>query len=198
MSMGTDHRRLLLKDEEIIALYWARNEEAIRETDRKYGKLLYQQAYNILHDRCDCEECQNDTYLGAWNTIPPERPTSLQAYIVKIMRRIAISRYREKTASKRVPSEMTDCLEELLTGNGTLPLLGMEAPDGSELTDLINEFVRGLPDRQRYIFIGRYYMSDPIDRIARELAVTESTVYRELERLRVLFRQHLERNGVAL
>jgi len=198
MSKGTDHRGRLLGDEEIIALYWARNEEAIRETDRKYGKLLYQQAYNILHDRCDSEECQNDTYLGAWNSIPPASPTSLQTYVVKIMRKIAISRYREKTAQKRIPSEMTDCLEELLESTNALPRLGMEASDTSELTDLINDFIRGLTERQRYIFIGRYYMSDPVERIARELSVTASTVYRELERLRECFRQHLERNGVAL
>jgi len=74
----------------------------------------------------------------------------------------------------------------------------MEASDTSELTDLINDFIRGLTERQRYIFIGRYYMSDPVERIARELSVTASTVYRELERLRECFRQHLERNGVAL
>jgi len=122
MSKGTDHRGRLLGDEEIIALYWARNEEAIRETDRKYGKLLYQQAYNILHDRCDSEECQNDTYLGAWNSIPPASPTSLQTYVVKIMRKIAISRYREKTAQKRIPSEMTDCLEELLESTNACPV----------------------------------------------------------------------------
>lgn len=198
MSKGTDHRGLLLGDEEIIDLYWKRNEEAIRETDRKYGKLLYQQAYNILHDRCDSEECQNDAYLGVWNSIPPTRPTSLQTYVVKIMRKIAISRYREKTAQKRIPSEMTDCLEELLASSNALPRLGIEASDTSELTDLINDFIRGLTKRQRYIFIGRYYMSDPVESIARELSVTASTVYRELERLREGFRQHLERNGVAL
>lgn len=198
MSKGTDRRRATLGDEEIIDLYWARDEEAIRETDRKYGTLLYQLAYNILHDRCDSEECQNDTYLGIWNTIPPTRPASFQAYIVKLMRRIAISRYRENTALKRVPSEMTECLEELLESMTALPHLGIEVEDRSELADLINEFIRGLNERQRYIFIGRYYMSNPIESIAQELSVTNSTVYRELERLRKSFRQHLERNGVAL
>lgn len=198
MSKGIDHTSPPLEDEQIVDLYWGRDERAIRETDRKYGELLYQLAYNILHDRCDCEECQNDAYLGIWNSIPPTRPQSFPAYITRIMRHLALTRYRERNAQKRVPSELTVSMEKLLSEKHTLALLGVEASEPSELSKLISEFVRALPDRQRYIFIGRYFMSDPVGRIARELSVTESTVYRELERIRTQLRQHLERSGITL
>ena len=107
MNIETKKRaRTLLEDEEIIELYWARNERAISETDKKYKNYLYTIAYNILHDALDCEECLNDTYLGTWNTIPPTRPNVFQAFISKIMRNTAIGRYNKNTADKRVPSEM--------------------------------------------------------------------------------------------
>lgn len=114
------------------------------------------------------------------------------------MRHIALKRYRERSAQKRVPSEMTECLEELLSEKHTLPLLGVEEPDPSELSKLINEFIRSLPDRQRYIFIGRYYMADPVEDIAQELAVTESTVYREIDRVKKAFRRYLEGSGIHI
>lgn len=186
-----------MADEQIITLYWNRNEQAIRETHVKYGDLLYHLAYNILHDRCDCEECQNDTYLGIWNAIPPSRPALFQAFITRIMRNIAINRYKEKQTKGRVPSELTVSLEELLTS------LKDEEPfdceDGqSELGQLINEFVHELNEKQQYIFIGRYYMADGVKTIAEEMAMTESGVYKELRRLREDFRMYLERNGMRV
>ena len=102
-----------LTDEQIIELYWTRQENAIQETDKKYGQFLFRIANNMLHDRRDSEECQNDTYLGAWNAIPPTRPLVLSAFLVQIMRRIAINRYREKTSKKRIPSELTVALEDV-------------------------------------------------------------------------------------
>lgn len=100
-------RRGATDDEEIVRLYFDRDEAAIRETDRKYGKFLFGIAYNILHDRLDCEECRNDTYLGIWNSIPPTRPVSFRAFITRIMRNTAIKKYKERTCLKRVPSELT-------------------------------------------------------------------------------------------
>ena len=94
-------QQAVIADEQIIEMYWTRDEQAIKETDNKYGQFLFRIAYNILHDSLDCEECQNDTYLGVWNAIPPTRPNVFQAFITQIMRRIAINRYKEKT-SKRI------------------------------------------------------------------------------------------------
>ena len=103
----------VMADEQIIELYWQRNEMAIQETDKKYGKLLYGIAYNILHNPLDCEECQNDIYLGTWNAIPPARPVAFSAFITRIMRNIAVNRFKEINCKKRIPSELTVSLEEM-------------------------------------------------------------------------------------
>ena len=102
----------VLADEDIVALYFDRNESAIDETDKKYGKYLYTIAYNIIHDSMDCEECLDDTYLSTWNRIPPTRPKILKVFLSKIMRDVAVDRYRKDSAKKRVPSELTVSLEE--------------------------------------------------------------------------------------
>lgn len=99
MSKQTE-RQTTIDDEQIIEMYWQRNENAIQETDRKYGQLLYRIAYNIFHDNLDCEECQIDTYLDVWKAIPPTNPTMFLSFITKIMRRLAPDRYKEKKAKK--------------------------------------------------------------------------------------------------
>ncbi len=104
---------MLISDERIIELYWKRDEKAIHETEVKYGKMLFSIAYNILHDKSDCEECQNDTYLCVWKRIPPIRPVVFSAFISKIMRDISINKYKEKTSKKRIPSELTVSIEDL-------------------------------------------------------------------------------------
>ena len=100
MSKRTDKHHISLIDETIIEMYWQREESAIKETDIKYGQFLFRIAHGILHDRLDCEECQNDTYLGIWKAIPPTRPAVFPAFITRIMRRIAINKYKEKTSKK--------------------------------------------------------------------------------------------------
>ena len=100
-------------DEALIEMFWQRDEQAIKETERKYGKLLYHIAYGILHDESDCEECRNDAYLGVWNAIPPTRPRVFKAFIAQVVRRIAINRYNEKNALRRIPSEYTTSLDDL-------------------------------------------------------------------------------------
>ncbi len=148
-----------LADEEIVALYWERNETAIAETDCKYGRHLYTVAYNLLRDSQDCEECRNDTYLKAWNTIPPQRPTVLQAYLTKIIRGISTDRYRERTRQKRVPSELTISPEELSEV--------LSAPNNADsLSEALTGFLEGLTKRRRLIFVCRYYCADPPVRIA--------------------------------
>jgi hypothetical protein len=103
----------LKTDDAIVELYWQRDENAIKETDRKYGEYLLVIADNIVHNRLDSEECLNDTYLGTWNRIPPTRPVSLQAFLTRIMRNVSVGKFRQNTADKRIPSELITSLDEL-------------------------------------------------------------------------------------
>lgn len=186
-----------LSDEYIIELFWQRDQSAIDKTDRKYGRYLYTVAYNLLHDPLDCEECKNSTYLGAWNAIPPDRPDVFKAYLTKIMRRISINRFKEKTRQKRVPSELTESLSEL----GLDPVdrsTPEEELEAIELGRVISRYLRGLDDRGRCVFISRYYFADPIKQIAKNFGVTESAIYKELTAIRDGLKEHLEKEGFEL
>lgn len=185
-----------VSDEQIIELYWLRNERAIRETDLKYRKYLLSVAYNIVHDRQDCEECLDDTYLGAWNSMPPSRPAMLKAFLTTIMRRVAVNRYQSHVRKKRVPSEMTISLSELedLIEDSNAE----EAFDARHLGDVLSDFIHGLSKRRRFIFMSRYYMADTVDRIAHELGLSRSTVNKELAAIRMLLKERLEREGYAV
>ncbi len=194
MSIRTEIQTLRLTDEQIIELYWKREEKAIYETEVKYGKMLIGIAYNILHDKPDAEECQNDTYLCVWRRIPPTKPTVFPAFISKIVRDIAVNKYKEKTSQKRIPSELTvsiDDLHDFLHNNNT-PETEYTA---KELAGLISDYLRGLSERQRFIFIERYYLAATIESIATELGVGLATVHREIEKIKRGLRAHLERNG---
>lgn len=192
----TDKSRAGLSDQEIIALYFARNERAIKETDNKYGRYLLTIAYNIVHDSLDCEECLNDTYLDTWNRIPPTRPSVFQAFLSKIMRNIAVDRYRRNTAQKRIPSEMLVSLEELDTCTPTEMSMDEELAI-AELARMLNAYLQGLDDRERLIFVCRYYYADKISEIAKMLQAGERSVYRELSALREGLRAHLEKEGIS-
>lgn len=186
--------REILSDEEIIELYWNRNEFAILETDKKYKNYLHCIAYNILHNELDCEECLNDTYLGTWNAIPPTRPTIFQIFLSKIMRNTAIVRYRRNNAYKRIPSEMTVSLDEL---GDCIPYHESAEEDYQikELAKLISDFLRSLPERSAFVFIARYYCSDKISDIAQMLHISESTVFRELNSIRKKLKELLIKEG---
>ena len=191
-----EKNRVELSDEEIISLYFARNERAIKETDQKYGKYLYTIAYNIVHDNLDCEECLNDTYLSTWNKIPPTRPSIFQAFLSKITRNIAVDRYRHNTAEKRIPSEMVVSLEEL--DSCTPSEMSMEEELAIEtLSRMLNSYLNGLTDRGRLLFVCRYYYADKISEIAKMLSAGERSIYRELAELREGLRVHLEKEGIS-
>jgi RNA polymerase sigma-70 factor (ECF subfamily) len=183
-------------DEKIIDLYWERNQDAIQETDYKYGRALRNIAYNILFDELDCEECQNDAYLGIWNAIPSARPPAFPAFIMRIMRQVAIGRYREKGRKKRIPSRMTMSLEELESISSEVSV--EEIYDAKEVGKLITEYVKQLTERQRYIFIDRYYLAESIENTAYELSVSTRTVYKELEKIKYGLKEFLGRNGVQV
>ncbi|MBQ7398818.1 MAG: sigma-70 family RNA polymerase sigma factor [Clostridia bacterium] len=197
MNQNSKKEKSEMTDEQIIALYWQRSEEAISQTDRKYGAFLFRIAYNMLHDREDCEECRNDTYLGAWNAIPPTRPDALGAFLVQIMRRIAINRYKQKTSKKHIPAELTLALDD--AQNTLHSEESVEAAyEAAEVGKVINDYVKALPDRTRYIFIDRFYLSESVQSIAADLKISPATVYREIEKIKQELRSHLERNDIII
>ena len=189
--------RIPLSDERIIELYWLRDEKAIEETDLKYKKFLYSIAYRIVQDKPDCEECLNDTYLGAWNAIPPSRPNMLKAFLTAIMRRIAINRYHSNRRKKVISSEMTVALSELedFIADGD----GVDADfNAGELGRVISDFVRSLTERRQFIFMSRYYTVEPIDTIAKELSLSRSMVNKELAAIRTALKEKLESEGYSI
>lgn len=183
-----------ISDEEIVELYWTRNEKAIEATDNKYGRYLYVIAYNILRDSMDCEECLNDTYLCTWNKIPPERPNVLQNFLSKIARDAAVDKYRKTKASKRVPSELISSLDELDECVPTDSSVEEEVLV-KELSALLNKYLRDCSRREEFIFMCRYYYADSISYIADMLNVSENTVFRDLAKLRKGFKEILEKEG---
>lgn len=186
-----------LEDDEIIELYWQRNEAAIAETDLKYRKYLFIIAYNILNEKLDCEECLNDTYLGAWNAIPPTRPNVLKAFLTTIIRRTAMKRYQHKNRQRAVPSEMTVSLSELeafVSGDGDV---GADF-DAERLGKIISDFVRSLGKRRQFIFMSRYYAADSIDVIARDLKLSRSMINKELAAIRSDLAKTLEKEGYSI
>ena len=184
-------------DEQIVALYWQRDEQAIRQTDIKYKKFLLSVAYNIVHDVYDSEECLNDTYIGAWNSIPPARPTLLQAFLATIMRRTAIDCYKAKKRQKRMASELTVSLsevEDFISVDDDM----YSQTDAKELGRVISDFVRSLSERRMYIFMSRYYIARPIKEIAKLLDCSESTVNKEIALIKRGLKEKLKKEGYTL
>ena len=186
-----------MDDEQIVALYWQRDEQAIAETDYKYKNYLLSIAYNVVFDRLDSEECVNDTYIGAWNAMPPTKPNGLKAFLTTITRRIAVKRYHKKLKRNAVPSEMTVSLSELedfIAGEEDIAA----DFDAKRLGSVISDFVRALSQRRQYIFMSRYYAAEPIDAIAADLRLSRSMVNKELAAIRHALKEQLEREGYSL
>lgn len=186
-----------LPDEAIVTLYWNRDETAIEETDFKYKNYLFSVIRNLLTDSMDCEECLNDTYLGTWNAIPPTKPAVLKAFLTTVARRAAIKRYHKARKKTAIPSELTVSLSELedfLSDDGEVDT----AFDGETLGRVLSDFLRSLNTRKRYIFMSRYYIADSIEKIARELKVSRSTVNKELAAIRKSLKEKLESEGYRL
>lgn len=188
--------KCILSDENIIDLYWQREEQAISETHNKYGSFLYKIAYNILNDKLDSEECQNDTYLGIWNAIPPNKPKAFPAFISQIMRRVAINKYKENSRQKRIPSSLTISVDDLYKSLHSEVV--ENSYDSGEISRIINGYIRKLTKRQRYIFIEKYYMVETVENIAKELNVSSPTVYREINKMKCELKTQLEKNGVYI
>lgn len=194
MENNQRNKNALLEDDKIVQLYWDRDESAIDETDKKYRNYLYTIAYNIVHDRLDCEECLNDTYLGTWNTIPPTRPNILQVFLAKIMRNVAVDKYRQNHASRRIPSELIVSLDEIDESMIYDPT-DNEHDKIVAIAEALNIYLKGLSDRDQLIFVCRYYYADYITDIAKMLGVSEKTVSRALHNMRQELREALEKGG---
>ncbi len=183
-----------MQDAQIISLYWQRNESAIEETEKKYGRYLTAIAYNVLADLEESKESVNDTYLTAWNSMPPHKPNVLSAYLAKITRGVSIDILRRRTRSKRVPSECITSLSELsdcVTDGQNVE----QEIDMKQLAASINQFIRELPDEARHAFIGRYFYMDPLREVARYCGMSESKAKSLLHRLRLRLKAHLEKEG---
>ncbi len=182
-----------VSDEMIVSLYFDRNEHAITETDRKYRKYLFVIAYNITSDTEDSEECLSDTYLQTWNSIPPQRPKNLRAFLTKITRGLALDIHRKKTAAKRIPSEHLTSLSEL-DEYLSLP----EEAEDDMLAEVLNHFLRRLPEKTRCIFVSRYYCADSVEHIAHYMKMSESAVYKSLAATKKALKKALEKEGFRL
>ena len=185
-----------MEDTEIIDLYWKRDERAIEETDRKYGKYCHTVAYNVLGDHEDSQECVNDTWLRAWKSMPPQRPLVLRAFLAKIARNLAFDRYRARGASKRGGGQMEAVLDELaecadLSGQWN----GEELYAAKELREAINRFVKDLPEREGDLFVRRYFFAEAIPDIAKRYKLTENNVTVILSRTRKKLRKYLIEGG---
>ena len=189
--------KLPMDDANIIELYFKRDEKAIEETDFKYRKYLFSVAYNLLHEKLDCDECLNDTYLAAWNAMPPSRPNVLKAFLTAITRKIAIKRYHTKHIQRVIPSEMTVSLSELEDFVSGDEDVGSDF-DADRLGRVISDFVRSLSERRQFIFLSRYYVSDPIDTIAKNLSLSRSMINKELAAIRTALKEKLESEGYSI
>ena len=186
-----------MEDQEIIRLYWDRDESAITETDRKYGAYLTKIVRNVLDDGEDTRESVNDTYYAAWNSLPPQRPDILSAYLAKLARRTAIDRFRQRTRIKRGGGAYVASLSELdgicSAGNTT-----EAAVDARLLSQAIGGFVRTLEPQARTAFIGRYFYCDPLTEVARYCGMSQSKAKSMLHRTRMKLKAYLEKEGFIL
>lgn len=182
-----------MEDEQIIELYWQRNQLAVKETAEKYGHYCLAIAERIIGKSGDAEECVNDTWLKAWESIPPNRPSKLSLYLGKIARNLAINRYEYLRAKKRY-TEAEVILSEL---EACIPDTAWDKQmEGSEITQALNNFLYTLKEEQRVVFVRRYFYSESIRQIAEQLRISESKVNSMLHRTRKLCKTFLEKEGI--
>ena len=186
-----------MTDQQIIDLYFARDERAITETANAHGAYCFGVAMGILKSHLDSEECVNDTWLRAWNTIPPKRPEILRTYLAHIIRNLAISRYRREHTDKRthVPDSPLHELAECLPDPDGSPA---EAASMAELRGTLNAFVAGLEETDRKLFVGRYFHSYTPRRLAEAYGMKENAVNQRLFRIRERLRKHLTKRGYSV
>lgn len=188
----------MMEDSAIVELYFARSEQAITETDMKFGRYCTVIAYNILHNNEDSEECKNDTFVKAWNAIPPKKPDNLRAYLGRIARNIALNMYnymhrmkRDVNSTEAILDELSECIPD--------PASDVErVTESMMIRDSINAFLGTLSEDNRRIFVRRYWYASPVEDIAREYGFSISKVKTSLMRTRKKLKEHLESEGIAI
>ena len=186
-----------MNDEQILDLYFARDERAVAETDRKYGGYCFTLANSILHSDQDAEETVSDTYMKAWSAIPPKRPAIFKMFLAKITRNLAFSRWRSQSAEKRGGGEMALVLEELsdcIAAPGGVE----DGVDGKELARTIRAFLSTLPEREQDIFLRRYFFVEESGAIAQRYGMKPATVLRTLSRTREKLKEYLILEGYTV
>ncbi len=181
-----------MDDRNIIELFFARDEQAIRQTAEKYGKLCYGIAKGVLGNDQDAEECVSDTYVGLWNTIPPERPEHLCAYICRITRNLSLKRYTSLSRAKRNRA-LTVSFAEL---EEILPDQSYEGRQEGEITEHINAFLHMQGEMARNVFIRKYYFFDSIEAIAKRYGFSQSKVKSMLYHTRQKLKEYLKKEGI--
>ena len=187
-----------MDDSKIVDLYFSRDEAAIAETKRKYGTKLRAAANRILNDTQSAEECENDTYMRAWNLIPPNEPrTYLFAFLGKITRHLAIDICRKRDSEKRsaIFCELTEEISECMPSAG---ISVEETVECSELAEAINSFLDCFSSEQQNVFVRRYWFFDTVPEISRRYGFTQSKVKMILSRMRAELRDYLERKGFTV
>ena len=183
-----------MEDSQIIKLYWSRCENAIKESNTKYGHLLKRISFNILSNFEDSEECINDTYMKAWNTMPPQEPQSLMAYLGKIVRNISINLYYSKHTQKRggntLLSELSECIPSKISVQ--------EEIETSLLTEIINNWLKSIKKEDRELFIRRYWFGDSVKLLAKECGISESSMAGRIYRIRQKLKTVLTEEGVLI
>lgn len=185
-----------MQDEKIIELFFQRSEQAIGELDQKYGKIFRNLSFNILNNYLDVEECLNDSYLGTWNTIPPQRPNPLLTYVCKIVRNVSIKRYRAKSALKRKSSydiAMGEVADYIISPNNVEKEI-----EAKELARIIESFLDTLTEENRVIFMRRYWFSDTYKDISDRTGLSEKNISVRLTRIRKQMRDYLVMKEVLI
>ena len=186
----------MLQDEQIIDLYWARSERAIEESGVKYGAYCRTIAWNVLYSREDSEECVNDTWMNAWNAMPPQRPSILRAFLGRITRNLALNRYERDHAEKRGKGETAAVLDEL---SECVPDRAAEIrEEGMLLREVLDRFLEGMKPEERKLFVGRYWYLRPVKELADTYGFSESKVKMTLLRSREKLKQALLQEGIAI
>ena len=181
-----------MQDHQIVALYHARDERAISETAQKYGAHCTTIAQNILQNMQDAEECVNDTWLHTWKSIPPAAPEKLGSYVGRITRNLAFDRYKRLHRDKRGGGQLPLALEEL--GEITTSDYDVQnAWRAQEFVELINEFLRSLPERDRRIFVRRYFFTDGVPDIAKRFGISQANALKILSRARIRLKEYLDK-----
>ena len=183
-----------MEDSRIVELYWQKNADAIKATDSKYGAYCFTIADNILRNKEDSEECVNDTWLNAWNAMPPQKPTKLQMFLAKITRNLSFNRFIARSANKRGGGEIVLILDELAECIASESDVVNEY-EARELGQCIRRFVRSLPEREGNVFVRRYFFTEPVAEVAKRCNLTDNNVMVILSRTRKKLKTHLIKEG---